>query len=127
MLESITGPRDLKAMSEDELKALADELRSEIIATVARTGGHLASNLGTVELTIARLYSSLLPIIAAAYAFTAYIPTFDRYSIYLCFMQKQGRSVNGPAWVYAYFLFCALRRNAGTSELYPRRLSLSRR
>ena len=53
MLESITGPRDLKAMSEDELKALADELRSEIIATVARTGGHLASNLGTVELTIA--------------------------------------------------------------------------
>ena len=53
MLESITGPRDLKAMSEDELKTLADELRSEIIATVARTGGHLASNLGTVELTIA--------------------------------------------------------------------------
>ncbi len=44
MLESITGPRDLKAMSEDELKTLADELRSEIIATVARTGGHLASN-----------------------------------------------------------------------------------
>ncbi len=54
MLESITGPRDLKAMSEDELEeSLADELRSEIIATVARTGGHLASNLGTVELTIA--------------------------------------------------------------------------
>ena len=53
MLESIIGPRDLKAMSEDELKTLADELRSEIIATVARTGGHLASNLGTVELTIA--------------------------------------------------------------------------
>lgn len=53
MLESITGPRDIKAMSEGELKQLADELRSEIIATVARTGGHLASNLGTVELTIA--------------------------------------------------------------------------
>ena len=50
--KSITGPRDLKAMSEDELKTLADELRSEIIATVARTGAS-GRNSGTVELTIA--------------------------------------------------------------------------
>ena len=53
MLESIKAPQDLKGMSDDELKALADELRGEIISTVARTGGHLSSNLGTVELTIA--------------------------------------------------------------------------
>ena len=53
MLESIKAPQDLKGMSDDELKALAEELRGEIISTVARTGGHLSSNLGTVELTIA--------------------------------------------------------------------------
>ena len=44
---------DLKNMTEDELKDLASDIRTQIIETVSQTGGHLSSNLGIVELTIA--------------------------------------------------------------------------
>ncbi len=53
LLESISGPRDLKALSPDELPALASEIRDTLIETVSRTSGHLGPNLGVVELTIA--------------------------------------------------------------------------
>lgn len=53
LLDRINSPRDLKALSFAELTQLADEIREELIRTVSRTGGHLASNLGVVELTIA--------------------------------------------------------------------------
>lgn len=53
MLERITGPRDLDALSGDELRVLAAEIREFLIAEVAKTGGHLGPNLGVVELTIA--------------------------------------------------------------------------
>lgn len=53
ILEAINGPADLKRLDEHELTALAEELRRTIIDTVAKTGGHLASSLGVVELTIA--------------------------------------------------------------------------
>ncbi len=53
MLENIRSPRDLDSLSEDELKDLAEEIRNEMIKTVAENGGHLASNLGVVELTLA--------------------------------------------------------------------------
>ena len=53
MLENIHSPRDLKSMGPEELKALAQEIRTEMISTVSRNGGHLASNLGVVELTLA--------------------------------------------------------------------------
>jgi 1-deoxy-D-xylulose-5-phosphate synthase len=53
MLESISGPRDLKALRPDQLPALASEIRDVLIETVSRTGGHLGPNLGVVELTIA--------------------------------------------------------------------------
>ncbi|CAG7611134.1 1-deoxy-D-xylulose-5-phosphate synthase [Leucobacter soli] len=53
MLERITGPRDLDALSGDELEALAAEIREFLISEVAKTGGHLGPNLGVVELTIA--------------------------------------------------------------------------
>ncbi|MBE0597405.1 MAG: 1-deoxy-D-xylulose-5-phosphate synthase [Desulfuromonadales bacterium] len=53
LLENIASPADLKALSLAELELLASELRQEIVATVARTGGHLASSLGVVELTVA--------------------------------------------------------------------------
>lgn len=53
MLENINGPEDLKALSYTELKSLAGEIRQYIIDTTSETGGHLASNLGVVELTIA--------------------------------------------------------------------------
>jgi 1-deoxy-D-xylulose-5-phosphate synthase len=53
ILDRVDGPADLKPLSRADLKQLAGELREFIIATVARTGGHLASNLGVVELTVA--------------------------------------------------------------------------
>ena len=56
LLDHIGSPDDLKALQKDQLDLLAAEIREEIIKTVSRTGGHLASNLGVVELTIALHY-----------------------------------------------------------------------
>ncbi|WP_027891814.1 1-deoxy-D-xylulose-5-phosphate synthase [Calidithermus chliarophilus] len=53
VLDKVNSPADLKALSEDELLALAEELRSEIIRVCAQNGGHLASSLGAVELIVA--------------------------------------------------------------------------
>lgn len=53
LLDKIDSPDDLKGLSLAELEQLAAEIRHEIIDTVTTTGGHLASNLGVVELTIA--------------------------------------------------------------------------
>ncbi|MCL7492129.1 1-deoxy-D-xylulose-5-phosphate synthase [Streptomyces sp. MCA2] len=53
MLESIRDPRDLKALPEDRLADLAEEIRHFLVQSVARTGGHLGPNLGVVELTLA--------------------------------------------------------------------------
>ena len=52
LLEQITAPSQLKALSPEQLEMLAKEIREEIITTVASNGGHLASNLGIVEVTI---------------------------------------------------------------------------
>ena len=56
LLEQIHEPADLRKLSVKQLKALADELRTEIVNVVSERGGHLASNLGAVELTIAIHY-----------------------------------------------------------------------
>lgn len=56
LLTRIEDPADLRRLSLPELKRLAAELRQFILETVARTGGHLASNLGSVELTLALHY-----------------------------------------------------------------------
>ena len=56
LLDGIRDPDDLRLLSPEELPQLAEELRQEIIETVSRTGGHLASGLGAVELTIALHY-----------------------------------------------------------------------
>ena len=53
LLERIGEPSDLRALTESELEALAHELRLKMIRTVQKTGGHLASSLGTVEITLA--------------------------------------------------------------------------
>ncbi|MER7447205.1 1-deoxy-D-xylulose-5-phosphate synthase [Microbacterium sp. NPDC097977] len=60
ILPSISGPRDLDALSEDQLVELAAEIRDFLVENVSRTGGHLGPNLGVVELTIAlhRVFSS---------------------------------------------------------------------
>jgi len=56
LLSEIDSPSDLRELSESQLKQLADEARGFLIETVSQTGGHLAANLGTVELTIALHY-----------------------------------------------------------------------
>ena len=53
MLEKIQKPNDIKKIPADQLPALAEEIREFIIESLSKTGGHLASNLGVVELTIA--------------------------------------------------------------------------
>ncbi len=56
LLETINGPEELRALPVSGLAALAEELRRFMIASVGRTGGHLAASLGTVELTLALHY-----------------------------------------------------------------------
>ena len=60
MLDEIRSPKDLQSLSRGQLKKLAEEIRSFLIDTVSKTGGHLGPNLGVVELTIAmhRVFSS---------------------------------------------------------------------
>ena len=55
ILEKVNVPRDLDGLSPDELETLCGELRQRIIEAVSKTGGHLAANLGAVELTVALL------------------------------------------------------------------------
>lgn len=61
ILEQIKGPEDLKDMSPEELSGLAGEIRGFLIEKISHTGGHLASNLGVVELTIALFRTFDLP------------------------------------------------------------------
>ena len=56
LLSTIDSPADLRGLTRAQLKPLADELRAFVLDSVARTGGHLSSNLGTVELTVALHY-----------------------------------------------------------------------
>ncbi len=60
LLDRVNGPQDIKNMSQAELLELCDELRSTIISVVSRNGGHLAPNLGVIELTVAlhRVFNS---------------------------------------------------------------------
>jgi 1-deoxy-D-xylulose-5-phosphate synthase len=56
LLDTINSPADLKRLSPEQLVAMSAEVREFLLATVSRTGGHLASNLGCVELTLALHY-----------------------------------------------------------------------
>ncbi len=56
LLQTVNDPADLRKLSRHQLRTLADELRAYLLESVARTGGHLSSNLGTVELTVALHY-----------------------------------------------------------------------
>lgn len=56
LLDAINSPADLRALKPEQLTELADQLRSFLIGSVSRTGGHLAASLGTVELTAALHY-----------------------------------------------------------------------
>jgi len=56
LLETINSPADLRLLPRPQLRTLADELRAYVLHSVSQTGGHLSSNLGTVELTVALHY-----------------------------------------------------------------------
>jgi 1-deoxy-D-xylulose-5-phosphate synthase len=56
LLTAISNPGDLRQLDRKQLPQLAEELRQFLIESVSQTGGHLSSNLGTVELTIALHY-----------------------------------------------------------------------
>src|SRR6187549_1734794 len=56
LLETINDPADLRKLPRPQLQELAEELRAFLLDSVSKTGGHLSSNLGTVELTIALHY-----------------------------------------------------------------------
>ena len=60
LLDHLHGPEDLKKLTYAQCTALCQEIRTFLITTVSKTGGHLASNLGTVELTVAmhRVFNS---------------------------------------------------------------------
>ena len=53
LLDSVNQPRDLHNLDAAQLAQVARELREELIATVKQTGGHLSSNLGSIEFTVA--------------------------------------------------------------------------
>jgi len=56
LLETINDPADLRKLTRHQLRTLSDELRAFLLDSVSKTGGHLSSNLGTVELTVALHY-----------------------------------------------------------------------
>ena len=56
LLDTINDPAQLRKLERNELDQLANELRNFLIESVSKTGGHLSSNLGTVELTVALHY-----------------------------------------------------------------------
>ena len=61
-LEQIDHPIDVKKLDREELEKLCEEIRSKILSIVSQNGGHLASNLGVVELTVGLHYVFDLPI-----------------------------------------------------------------
>src|SRR5438093_8972769 len=75
MLEAISSPDDLRGLSYDQLGLLAGEIRQFIVESVAVTGGHLGSNLGAVELTLAvhRVFDSPRDIILWDTGHQAYV------------------------------------------------------
>ena len=60
LLGQIKGPEDVKKLSQEQLEVLCEEIRKKIIAVVSKNGGHLAPNLGVIELTVAlhRVFST---------------------------------------------------------------------
>jgi len=56
LLDKINSPKDLKKLNRNELTKVCDEIRTFIIESVSKTGGHLSSNLGVIELTVALHY-----------------------------------------------------------------------
>src|SRR5213595_888430 len=75
ILENVNSPADLRALDQTELAQLADEIRAFVVEAVSATGGHLGSNLGAVELTLAvhRVFDSPRDIILWDTGHQAYV------------------------------------------------------
>src|SRR5436309_11781800 len=61
LLDRITSPADVRALTPEELTTLADEIRERLIDVCSRTGGHIGAGLGVVELTVALHYAFETP------------------------------------------------------------------
>src|SRR5881227_4369476 len=61
ILDRIHSPQDVRRLSREELKTLADEIRERLIDVCSRTGGHIGAGLGVVELTVALHYAFETP------------------------------------------------------------------
>src|SRR5947209_18916897 len=61
ILDRVKSPADVRVLTRDELKQLADELRARLVDVCSRTGGHIGAGLGVVELTIALHYAFETP------------------------------------------------------------------
>src|ERR1700729_581042 len=96
LLETINSPTDLRRLSADELTTLAAEIREFIVQAVSVTGGHLGSNLGAVELTLAvhRVFSSPRDIILWDTGHQAYVHKIvtGRRDAFCDLRQQGGRS-----------------------------------
>ena len=96
LLKNIKSPEDIKKLTKKELSQLANEIREEILSVVANNGGHLSSNLGVVELTIAlhRVFSTPKDAIIWDVGHQAYAHKIitGRYSIFHTLRQKDGIS-----------------------------------
>src|ERR1700722_18519810 len=96
LLETINSPTDLRRLNADELTALAAEIREFIVQAVSVTGGHLGSNLGAVELTLAvhRVFRSPRDIILWDTGHQAYVHKIvtGRRDMFTTLRQGGGRS-----------------------------------
>ena len=96
LLESINSPQDIKSLSAKELSRLCTEIRSEILNVVANNGGHLSSNLGIVELTLAlhRVFDTPKDSIVWDVGHQAYVHKLitGRYKDFHTLRQKKGIS-----------------------------------
>ena len=110
MLENIQSPSDIKNLSQTELKELAKEIRQTIIKTVGNNGGHLASNLGVVELTLAlhRVFDSPRDAIIFDVSHQCYAHKLltGRYQLFSTLRQKDGISgfTNSSESPHDYFI-----------------------
>ena len=95
-LNTMNSPEDLKKLDESQLPELAQEIRDVLIDTVSQTGGHLASNLGVVELTLAihRVFDSPIDKIVWDVGHQAYTHKLitGRYKDFSTIRQKDGIS-----------------------------------
>lgn len=96
LIEQIHEPADLKKLNIRQLKQLCDELRAEIINVVSEHGGHLASNLGVVELTVAVHYVFDAPgdklVMDVGHQSYAHKLLTGRYQVFHTLRQKGGIS-----------------------------------